>query len=326
MQLSEPLAQLREPRRLLRRTLRGHPLSHLEHAVHHRLVAHLLGPGHVAGELRVGGYDVLLSDLMMPGTDGIQLFRQALEVDPLLVGVIMTGQGTIQTAVEAMKAGAFDYVLKPFRMQNVLPVLDRAMEVRRLRVENLRLRQYVKSLVYESDRYRIVGSSAAVIKVVSMIKKVAPTGATVLVRGPDARFSTIAVSTEPVTDLDVRDDGYAVAQVGRRVRVLAPGVTDVTAGRAVTVDPGCAASAPAWDGNNVVGWEGCPSGWVLDHWTADGARVSRSAVVPGMSRPLHTAVAAGQLLVALEDHRITRVSVARRVDVPNALRWGQPDW
>lgn len=149
---------------------------------------------------------------------------------------------------------------------------------------------------------------------------------TVLVRGPDARFSTIAVSTEPVTDLDVRDDGYAVAQVGRRVRVLAPGVTDVTAGRAVTVDPGCTASAPAWDGNNVVGWEGCPSGWVLDHWTADGARVSRSAVVPGMSRPLHTAVAAGQLLVALEDHRITRVSVARRVDVPNALRWGQPDW
>ena len=144
----------------------------------------LSDPTQAPGELRAGGYDILLSDLMMPGTDGIQLFRQALEIDPLLVGVIMTGQGTIQTAVEAMKAGAFDYVLKPFRMQNVLPVLDRAMEVRRLRVENLRLRQYVKSLVFESDRYRIVGSSAAVGKVVSMIEKVAPTGATVLVRGP----------------------------------------------------------------------------------------------------------------------------------------------
>ena len=144
----------------------------------------LSDPTRAPDELRAGGYDVLLSDLMMPGTDGIQLFRQALEIDPLLVGVIMTGQGTIQTAVEAMKAGAFDYVLKPFRMQNVLPVLDRAMEVRRLRVENLRLRQYVKSLVFESDRYRIVGSSAAVGKVVSMIEKVAPTGATVLVRGP----------------------------------------------------------------------------------------------------------------------------------------------
>ena len=144
----------------------------------------LSDPTQASGELRSGGYDILLSDLMMPGTDGIQLFRQALEIDPLLVGVIMTGQGTIQTAVEAMKAGAFDYVLKPFRMQTVLPVLDRAMEVRRLRVENLRLRQFVKSLVFESDRYRIVGSSAAVGKVVSMIEKVAPTGATVLVRGP----------------------------------------------------------------------------------------------------------------------------------------------
>ena len=144
----------------------------------------LSDPTQASGELRAGGYDILLSDLMMPGTDGIQLFRQALEIDPLLVGVIMTGQGTIQTAVEAMKAGAFDYVLKPFRMQTVLPVLDRAMEVRRLRVENLRLRQFVKSLVFESDRYRIVGSGAAVGRVVSMIEKVAPTGATVLVRGP----------------------------------------------------------------------------------------------------------------------------------------------
>src|SRR3954449_5381975 len=96
--------------------------------------------------LRAGEFDVLLSDLMMPGTDGIQLLRQALEVDPNLVGIIMTGQGSIPTAVEAMKAGAFDYVLKPFRLQQVLPVLDRAMEVRRLRLENVRLRRVVQRL------------------------------------------------------------------------------------------------------------------------------------------------------------------------------------
>src|SRR4051794_2224555 len=53
-----------------------------------------------------GEFDVLLSDLMMPGTDGIQLLRQALEIDPNLVGIIMTGQGSIPTAVESMKAGA----------------------------------------------------------------------------------------------------------------------------------------------------------------------------------------------------------------------------
>ncbi len=56
----------------------------------------------------------------------------------------MTGQGTIQTAVEAMKAGAFDYILKPFRLQQVMPVLERAMDVRRLRMENVRLRQIVE--------------------------------------------------------------------------------------------------------------------------------------------------------------------------------------
>ncbi|MBY0458251.1 MAG: sigma-54 dependent transcriptional regulator, partial [Gemmataceae bacterium] len=134
--------------------------------------------------IKKGTFDVLLSDLMMPGIDGIELLRQARQIDPHLVGVIMTGQGSIQTAVEAMKAGAFDYILKPFRLQQVLPVLVRALEVRRLRVENLQLRRYVQNLVFESDRYRIVGSSPAVRKVVALIERVAPTAATVLVRGP----------------------------------------------------------------------------------------------------------------------------------------------
>ena len=86
--------------------------------------------------LRTGEYDLLLSDLMMPGTDGIELLRQGLRVDPNLVGVIMTGQGSIPTAVEAMKAGAFDYVLKPFRLQQVLLVLERATEAHRQRVRS----------------------------------------------------------------------------------------------------------------------------------------------------------------------------------------------
>src|SRR5262245_9336855 len=144
----------------------------------------LSDPARAADALRTGEFDLLLSDLMMPGTDGIQLLRQALDIDPNLVGIIMTGQGTIQTAVEAMKAGAFDYILKPFRLQQILPVLDRAMEVRRLRLENVGLRRVVKELTFESPRYHIVGQSPAVRKVVQMIEKVAGTDATVLVRGP----------------------------------------------------------------------------------------------------------------------------------------------
>jgi DNA-binding NtrC family response regulator len=127
--------------------------------------------------------DILLTDLMMPEMDGIQLLRKALEIDPNLVGIIMTGQGTIQTAVEAMKLGAFDYVLKPFKLQAMLPILSRAMEVRRLRMENVRLRQWVAQLSFESPRYQLVGSSPAMKRIVALIEKVAPSDATVLVRG-----------------------------------------------------------------------------------------------------------------------------------------------
>jgi DNA-binding NtrC family response regulator len=146
-------------------------------------IAAFAKPADALDALRDDDFDLLLSDLMMPETDGIQLLRQALALDPNVVGIIMTGQGTIQTAVEAMKAGAFDYILKPFRLQQVLPVLDRAMEVRRLKLENVRLRRYVERLTFESPRYEIVGKSPGVQKVLQMIEKVAGTDATVLIRG-----------------------------------------------------------------------------------------------------------------------------------------------
>src|SRR5207253_5156971 len=93
--------------------------------------------------LREEAFDVLLTDLMMPGMDGITLVRESLQIDPHFVAIMMTGQGTIQTAVDAMKVGAFDYVLKPFRLQTVMPVLTRAINTRRLRMENLQLRETV---------------------------------------------------------------------------------------------------------------------------------------------------------------------------------------
>jgi two-component system, cell cycle sensor histidine kinase and response regulator CckA len=97
--------------------------------------------------LRGEDFDLLISDLMMPEMDGIALIKAALEIDPNLVAIIMTGQGTIQTAVEAMKVGAFDYVMKPFQLVDFMPVLTRAMNTRHLRLENLQLRETVA--IYE---------------------------------------------------------------------------------------------------------------------------------------------------------------------------------
>src|SRR5882724_2007795 len=99
---------------------------------------------------RACAFDVLITDLMMPDMDGIALLRAAQETDPDLVSIVMTGHGTIDTAVEAMKTGALDYILKPFKLSAVIPVLSRAMTVRRLRRENaeleLRVRERTASL------------------------------------------------------------------------------------------------------------------------------------------------------------------------------------
>ncbi|PJB64960.1 MAG: hypothetical protein CO095_14475 [Armatimonadetes bacterium CG_4_9_14_3_um_filter_58_7] len=91
--------------------------------------------------LKEQDFDVLLTDLIMPGMDGLLLMKAALEIDPHVVSIVMTGQATIETAVEAMKEGAFDYVMKPFKVASLLPALTRAMGVRRTRLENVQLRE-----------------------------------------------------------------------------------------------------------------------------------------------------------------------------------------
>jgi two-component system, sensor histidine kinase and response regulator len=90
-----------------------------------------------------GRFALLLTDLMMPEMDGIALFEGARRKDPHLEGIIMTGEGTIATAVEAMKSGAMDYILKPFKLRAVLPVLERALSMRRLRLQNAVLEKRV---------------------------------------------------------------------------------------------------------------------------------------------------------------------------------------
>jgi signal transduction histidine kinase len=101
--------------------------------------------------LRRSPADLLLADLMMPGMNGIDLLRAALAIDPMLVGIIMTGEGTIGTAVEAMRSGALDYILKPFKLSAILPVLGRGLLMRNLRLENAELERRLREHMAELE-------------------------------------------------------------------------------------------------------------------------------------------------------------------------------
>jgi hypothetical protein len=108
-------------------------------------------PTKALAAVHAGSFELLLTDLMMPEMDGITLLRSALKVDPNLVGVLMTGHGSVNTAVDSMKVGALDYILKPFRLSAILPVISRALAVRRLRLENAVLEQRVRDRTEELE-------------------------------------------------------------------------------------------------------------------------------------------------------------------------------
>jgi len=98
-------------------------------------------PREALAHLIPGRYELLLTDLLMPGMDGIELLQAARAIDPDLAGIVMTGHGTIDTAVAALQKGAADYIQKPFKLSALLPVLGRALEGRRLRLENAALQE-----------------------------------------------------------------------------------------------------------------------------------------------------------------------------------------
>ena len=102
-------------------------------------VAGFTGAAAALAALDAGSFDIVLTDLTMPGIDGIAFLNAAREIDPGLVGIVMTGHGSISTAVEAMKAGALDYILKPFDLRVILRVLARTQAMLRLRRENAAL-------------------------------------------------------------------------------------------------------------------------------------------------------------------------------------------
>ena len=125
-------------------------------------------------------YDVLLLDINLPGLDGMDVLRLTPARQPDVQIVIMTAFGTVDTAVEAMKQGAFDYINKPFSTDELLLTVSRALEEQELRREVARLRQRAKGTGTEVE---IVGKSPAIHRVLDLVARVAPSRATVLITG-----------------------------------------------------------------------------------------------------------------------------------------------
>ncbi len=125
-------------------------------------------------------YDLVMSDLKMSPIDGLGILRRAKEKDERLQVILVTAFSTIETAVEAMKAGAYDYVLKPFKLAELKLVVRRALEFRATIMENDQLKSVLQAKYKFSN---IVGESTAMQRVFERIRKVADTDVTVLITG-----------------------------------------------------------------------------------------------------------------------------------------------
>ena len=159
-------------------------------ALRRGLARGLAGAGHEVDEasngnaaierLHDGHYDVVLSDLKMGGSDGMDVLRTTRALHPTTAVILMTAFGSVSTAVEAMKIGAFDYVQTPFEIEVMEVKIEMALELKRMKNE-LDYFRGAQQDIYNFDR--IVGASAALQRVLDIVKKVAKSNTTVLVRG-----------------------------------------------------------------------------------------------------------------------------------------------
>jgi DNA-binding NtrC family response regulator len=124
-------------------------------------------------------WDLALLDIKMPGMDGLELHRKIREVDPEIIVVIMTGYGSVETAVQALKDGAYDYITKPFDPDDLGRLLSKALEHRKVKQENVRLRESLDEL----QAVELVGQSRPMRTVLELVRTVAPTDTPVLIHG-----------------------------------------------------------------------------------------------------------------------------------------------
>ena len=131
-------------------------------------------------KLESNDYDVVLTDLMMPDVDGIQVLEHVKSRASKTMCIILTGHGTIKSSVEAIKKGAFDYITKPVSPSELLIIVEKALKFKNLEEENLRLKKELKGKYHYKN---IVGTSQVIKKIYDLIEKVSDTDGTVLITG-----------------------------------------------------------------------------------------------------------------------------------------------
>jgi len=139
-----------------------------------------LGAAKALELLRAESFELLITDVRMQPIDGLELLKRAKALNPSMAVIMITAFGSVESAVEAMKVGAFDYVTKPFKVDELLITVQRALEYRRAMSENQMLKAQLKA------RYgfeNMVAESPSMRKICSMIERVAPTDQTVLIGG-----------------------------------------------------------------------------------------------------------------------------------------------
>jgi len=161
-----------------------------EHALRQAVAEQLSDRGYrvvqaESGEIAVArltdfAFDIIITDLRLPGIDGSAVVEAAVDRYPEIIAIVVTGFGTVKDAVEAIKRGAWDFVNKPFQIDELLHVLDAALEQRRLKSENAYLRSQLE------ERYRfsgIIGKSGPMARLFQLLETVAATASTILITG-----------------------------------------------------------------------------------------------------------------------------------------------
>jgi DNA-binding NtrC family response regulator len=148
-----------------------------------------------------GYYPLVLTDLKLPKINGIELLKKIKEISPETIVILMTAYGTVQTAVEALKLGAYDYITKPFLAEELVATVKKGLELYQLQEENLLLKERLEE---RYSLHTIIGKSKAMQHIYQLIENVAPSKATILVVGESGTGKELVV--EAIHTLSPRKD------------------------------------------------------------------------------------------------------------------------